>query len=136
MPLAVQRMKVSSYLMLQESFDSEENGGRASQRSGREGWLLARASARERSWHDGEMQLRSSKTGLESWRDCGKVLRGSQLGTRVCSKERETRARGHLVLDHHASHVQISLCHLSLKHGDVCIMAWIWWAKARKHTSD
>lgn len=49
MLLAVRRAKVSSYLMLQELFDSEENGGRASQQSEWDGCLLAGASARERS---------------------------------------------------------------------------------------
>lgn len=106
MPLAARRMKVSRYLMLQESFDSEENGGRASQQSGREGCLLAGASARERSWHGREMQLCSSETGLGRWRGCGKVLQGSGHGHGVHLRERETRARGHLALDHHASHVQ------------------------------
>lgn len=99
MPLAVRRMKVSSYLMLQEWSDSEENIGRASQRSGWDGCRLisvggagtggrCRSAPPKLGWETGG-------TGKRCWKDWGKVLEDSLAGARVDFRERETRIRGH-----------------------------------------
>jgi len=77
-----------------------------------------------------------SRASQQAGWDRGKVLGGSQPAARVRLRERETRARGHLVLDCHVSHAQRGLCHVSPGHGDACIMTQIWWAKAHNNTSE